>query len=277
MAVSKTKPAVPKVAGAGKTNAAAPKAAGAGKTKPAAPAKPAAGKAKPAAPAKPAPAGQGGVVEDKALKARWTEAIERYRKARGDEAAGWDERYEALGEILDSDPPYYLAGGFKDARAFLEVEAPDQDERSVRRSIRVARYFDPDDETKYGISRLDLLLDYLEAAGGAPLAPAKIRVEKQKVRVPSGKTSRLAPFSELTQDELRQAVRLARSKTGPAAATAAKEPPVVKVVRSALGKAGLSALAVRLRQGRLDVSGIPLDKLGALAKVLAAVKLPDAG
>ena len=95
---------------------------------------------------------------DKALKARWEEAIARYRKARTEEIEGWDERYEALGDILDNDPPYYLAGGHKTARAFLQAEVPDQDERSVRTYIRVARFFDPEDEAKHGVSKLDLLL-----------------------------------------------------------------------------------------------------------------------
>src|SRR5687767_11771137 len=81
--------------------------------------------------------GQTGVVVDAALKARWNEAIARYRAARDEEVEGWDERYEALGEIIDSEPPYYLAGGYKTAREFLKKEVPDQDERSVRAYVRV--------------------------------------------------------------------------------------------------------------------------------------------
>src|SRR5690349_25073245 len=58
------------------------------------------------------------VVADKALKARWEEALRRYVRARTEETEGWDARYEALGDILDSDPPLYLAGGYTSAAAF---------------------------------------------------------------------------------------------------------------------------------------------------------------
>ena len=52
-------------------------------------------------------------MEDKALKQRYLEALDRLRNASASEAKGWDERYEALGDILESEPPYYLAGGYK--------------------------------------------------------------------------------------------------------------------------------------------------------------------
>ncbi|WP_437680743.1 hypothetical protein [Sorangium sp. So ce131] len=208
---------------------------------------------------------------DQALKARWEEAIARYRKARTEELEGWDERYEALGDILDSDPPYYLAGGFKTARAFLQAEVPDQDERSVRTYIRVARFFEPEDEAKHGISKLDLLLRYLEAAGGVPLAPAKIRPDKQKIRVAKGKTQRLVPFPEVTFDELRQAIRTAARSAGKVTKNA---PPLVRALGGLLAKAKLRGVGVRLRGGKVDLSGIPAGELAALGKVLASAKLP---
>lgn len=239
-------------------------------------------KAKPAPAAKPAKKAGGpkaptraGVnpLVDEGLKIRWNEAIARYRKSRAVEMKEWDERYEALGEILDSDPPYYLAGGYPSALAFLAAEAPDQDPRTVRTYVRVARYFDPDDEAKHGISKLDALLDYLEAVGGAPLAPAKINLSKQKVRSGSGKAQKLVPFGEITVAELRASMRTART---PASKSAAKEPKAVKVVREALKKAGAGAVAVRMRNGKLDIGGIELTKLGAVAKALLGTKLDPA-
>ena len=80
--------------------------------------KPAPGKtSKKAAPATPK------TIVDKSLKLRFTDALERYRAARTTEAASWDDRYEVLGEILDGE--LFLAGGFKDASAFLHAEAPE--------------------------------------------------------------------------------------------------------------------------------------------------------
>ena len=47
---------------------------------------------------------------DTALKAKWEKAIDQYRAARDAETSGWDERYEALGDIVEAEPPLYLAG-----------------------------------------------------------------------------------------------------------------------------------------------------------------------
>ena len=206
---------------------------------------------------------------DPALKARWQEALARYRHARDEETAGWDERYQALGEILDGDPPYYLAGGFKTARAFLAAEAPDQDERTVRMSIRVAQHFDPADEAAHGLAKLDALLTYLEAAGGLPLPPAKLHPDRQKIRVERNGAHRLVPFAEVTREELQAATRTARGQHA-----SAKSPPAVVALRRALAKGGLRAISVQLRAGHFLLGNIAPEKLGQLGRALARVKLP---
>src|SRR5207249_4577746 len=104
---------------------------------------------------------------DRALKARYQAELDRFQQARTGEMAGWDEMYEALDAILYSDPPLYLAASFKSARAFLSANLPGVTEDTARGNIRVARSFDPEDEQKHGVSKLLLLLDYLEATGGA--------------------------------------------------------------------------------------------------------------
>jgi hypothetical protein len=211
------------------------------------------------------------VVVDKALKQRWTIEMERLKEARASETAGWDELYEALGEIVASDPPLYLAGGYKTARDFLKKELPDKNERTLRSYIRVARHFDPEDEVKHGITKLELLLDYLEVAGGAPLAPAKIRLSKQKVRVASDKASRLVPFDEVTVEQLRSAIRVARSSSGKVGKA---QPPLVKEIRKALAGKGIGSVGVSLRN-KLVVLTVAPAKLTALCKALAAAKLPN--
>jgi hypothetical protein len=219
----------------------------------------------------PSPGALGESLVDRGLKIRWEEALSRYRAARGEEMAGWDERYEALGEILDSDPPYYLAGGYKTARAFLAAEVPDQDERTVRTYVRVARYFDPEDEAQYGVTKLDALLDNLEAAGGAPLAPAKIRPAKTKVRVSRQGKEVAIPFADATKEELRAATRSAKAKSGRITKT---EPPLVKVLRKTLAKAGLGKISLRLRRDELDFGGVPKDRIAALGKALGSFEAP---
>lgn len=206
---------------------------------------------------------------DKALAARWNEVIDRLRAARAGAARGWDDKYEAVDEILEH--KLYLAGGFKTVRAFLEKELPGEDERSVRTYVRVARYFDPADEEKYGVSRLDLLLGYLEAAGGAPLAPAKINLAATRVKVPAKKGVQSILFAEASIDQLRAAVRAARTK---GKKEVAKEPPAVKALRSHFAKSGLRGVGVRLRNEHYDFSSVPRDGLAKLAKALSTAKVP---
>ncbi len=202
---------------------------------------------------------------DKALKARWEKAIARYRAARDTESSGWDDRYEALGDIIESEPPYYLAGGHATTRAFLKAEAPGETERSVRRSIRVARHFEPSDEATHGIAKLEALLDYLAAHGSKATVPAKLDLARQRVRVAEGKSFRMRPFAELTLAELRRA---ARAKGAGSSEASAKVPAEVKKWRAALAKAKLSQVGVSLQGGLLTFSGIAPEMVKKVGAVL---------
>ena len=89
--------------------------------------------------------------------------------------------------------------------------------------------------------------------------------------VARGKTTRSLPFAELSYDELRAALRTARGKSARGAAT---DPPLVKAVRARLAKARLGHIGVRLRQKKLDLTGIAPEHLTVLCKALLGVKLP---
>ncbi len=201
---------------------------------------------------------------NKVLKTKWEKAIATYRGARDAESSGWDDRYEALGDIIEAEPPLYLAGGYSTIKAFLAAEAPGETERSVRRAVRVARHFDPADEAKHGVAKLEALLDYLAAHGGESKVPAKLDLSKQRVRLPQGKSYQMRPFAELTLAELRRA---ARSKAGAGADDRANASPEVKRWKAVLVKAKLAQVAVSMRGGLLTFSGIApelVKKVGAV-------------
>jgi hypothetical protein len=204
---------------------------------------------------------------DKALAAHWKDAFQRFEDAKRDEAVRWDEQYEALGEILDAEPPLYLAGGYANDKAFLAAALPGVDVRSARRSCRVALYFDAEDEAAHGVMRLEALLDYLEATHDAPLVPAKINTKKQTVRVPSGKSTRSVPFADATLAILRTSIRQAKKTP------ATRSSPAVTAVKAALAKHGFSAVGVSIRQNLLTVSGIPVGPLASCARALVAAKV----
>ena len=206
---------------------------------------------------------------DKALKKRYQDALSRYRAATTAETARWDERFEALAQIIDSDPPYYLAGGYATTREFLKAEAPNETERGVSMGIRVAVHFDAADEQRYGITNLDALLGYLEAEAGGKLGRAKIHPERQTIRIKQGKGTKAISFAQATRAQIQAATRLALGKSG---GSKAKLPAVVATLKKALGAAGLGNIAVSMRGGEVTLSGIATESFAALAKVLKGVK-----
>jgi hypothetical protein len=210
-------------------------------------------------------------MADPVLKARYDDELTRFNSARSGEMAGWDEMYEALDAILYSDPPLYLAGSIKSARAFLSEHLPGVTEATARGNIRVARSFDPDDEKQYGVSKLGLLLDYLEASGGARLEPGiKINPDRSVVRVRNGKSTRKVKFKDLSYDELRAAVRGAKGSTSKDHST---DPPAVKTIRAALRAAHLGQVGVRLRADKVDLTGVPLADLPSLGRTLTKIRI----
>ncbi len=219
--------------------------------------------------ATPKPSTKSPVVIDKKVVAAWKEENAIYEASRQDESRGWDVRYESLGRILDGNPPLYLAGGFKTAREFLAVCEPDRSERTVRSYIRVARHFEPQHEDQFGIVKLETLIDILEAQNGGVLPDARIDPATQTVSVPNGKGSKKIRFAEAGVEQLRSALRLAR---GQARKPSPADSPRVRALREALVKAGVKAVGVQVRDGKLSLTGIPLDQAGAVGKVLTRWK-----
>jgi hypothetical protein len=216
----------------------------------------------------------GGSLEDPALRAAWDATLARYRAATREEMAGWDERYEALGEILDR--ALYLAGGFKSEGAFLAAEAPGLSDTSARRYIRIAKHFDPEHETDFGVSKLDLLLDYLEAHNGGVLAKAQLNPRRQTILVPGPSATeprRPIPFAKATAADLRSATRAAKGLSQRPDSAAS---PVEKALRASLTKAKLGEGEVRVRRESNDLIGVPGRDVPALGVALSKVKMPPA-
>ena len=146
----------------------------------------------------------------------------------------FDRQYETVGEIIEHDPPLYLAGGYASDKAFF-TEVLKQSERTARRLVRVAKYASPQEETRYGISKLDAALDWLEAKAGKPRGRVPVDFPKLRVPTPDG----TIPFEEATVEHLRAATRQARKQPRP------KSPPLVRALRAALPTA-LKAITVNL-------------------------------
>jgi len=221
---------------------------------------------------KPSAASLAKQIASPTFKRAWEKALESLARAQARETRDWDALYETLGSILDHDPPLYLAGGFKTAREFLAKRFSDEDERTVRTKVKVARYFTPEDEAKFRLSRLELLVEYKTALAKGKLPPAaKIDPARERVRIPygTGGSTRLAPFAKCNVQLLRAAVRIA--KTGHVSEPVDEAAPVLKL-RAHLARHELSAVSVSLRGTKLTLAGIEVNRVAALGKALATLR-----
>ncbi|MDB4927692.1 MAG: hypothetical protein JWM10_176 [Myxococcaceae bacterium] len=207
-------------------------------------------------------------IADLALKRDFERALKALEAASAAESEQWDAKWEAVGAIVDHEPPLFLSGGFRSVKAFSAKHLGSASLETIRTSVRVARHFDAAAEKRHGTAKLAVLLDCLEAAGGA-LPEAAIDPARTRVRVRRGRAFERVPFATLTFDELRAAARLARGKAGQR-----RNPPALAAVRQQLADHGFEKLSVRGTAARYDVLGIAYEDAAAVHRALAKVKLP---
>lgn len=205
-----------------------------------------------------------------ALRKEFEQVRTRLRKLRAQGSEAFDDLYEEVARILESDPPLYLGGGYRTREAFIAAELPGETIRSVNRNMLVALCFSPEDEARHGINFLEEVALYTKELAGAAEAPRAIDLDK--LRIPTGEkgkeTKKLA--RNATIDEVRKARRALRKGTG----TRRNAPAAEKALRTALGKQeGLSRIAVRATRDTVSLGAIPLGELRALGKVLASVEI----
>ena len=100
------------------------------------------------------------VTIDASLKKLWLEASEVLSRATAEGAQAWDARYEAIADIVEHQPPLYLAGGFATEKAFFE-NSVGEDRNTVYRNMRVAKYGTAKEVEAWGPSRLDAAIAFV--------------------------------------------------------------------------------------------------------------------
>lgn len=208
---------------------------------------------------------------DRALKQRWDNALTTVIASKQKGASAFDALWETVGEVVEHDPPLYLAGGFSTARAFFAAHF-EETERTAYRNIRVAKYASPTEEARYGVAKLDLVLSYIEAKLGAP-AKGRLPVDFARVKIPVQRNGEdhKAGIDETTAQEIAAATRtLARA----AKKTPTKVSPVVAAFTKAFSKGSLRTVTVRFANGKLSLGGIDPAALPALVQALSGLKLP---
>jgi hypothetical protein len=208
---------------------------------------------------------------DRALKQRWEKALATVKASKQRGASAFDQLWETVGEVVEHDPPLYLAGGFSTARGFFAAHF-DETERTAYRNIRVAKYASPAEEARYGVAKLDLVLSFIEAKLGAP-AKGRLPVDFANVKIPVRRNGedRKVGIEVATAQEIAAATR---NLTRAARKTPAKVSPMVAALTKALSKGALRAVTVRFSNGKLSLGGIDPAALPALVQALSGLKLP---
>jgi cell division protein ZapA (FtsZ GTPase activity inhibitor) len=202
------------------------------------------------------------------LKKRWDQLSKLITNANREEAADFDRKWEAVADVLFADPPLYLAGGYSTDKDFFERFLRVDRFTGLRRA-RVARFASPKDIEAFGDTKIDAVLDYLEAKSG-PLKD-KLPVDLAALVVPvviDGKTSRLT-LNEATREQIRAATRALRQKS----AGDTKASPRGSAVLKAISRAGLKVDVV-VRRNAIDLRSISFEDLVELGRVLAKLSLP---
>ncbi|MBK8259392.1 MAG: hypothetical protein IPK82_42895 [Polyangiaceae bacterium] len=231
------------------------------------------------APTKPKPARTGALAApvqveltvDKALKKKWQQALEVLQGAKREGAGAFDRQWEAIGAIIEHDPPLYLAGGMATIKAFLETHVG-ENERTARRLIRVAKYASPAEENRYGISKLDAAISFIEAQLGQPVQ-GRLPVAFDALRIPVEKDAKTTtlPLEKCPVEQIQAATRaLLRTKDK----APAKASPVVKAITKELQSTKWRGVTVRLAGGKVSFGGVPVDAFEDFVKSLARVRLP---
>lgn len=209
---------------------------------------------------------------DAKLKKQWEAAASVLRDARRRGMSAFDELWETVAEVAEHEPPLYLAAGCATFKDFLERYVQ-EDERTARRNMRVARFASPDEEERYGVSKIDAALGYLEAKTGDELV-GRLPVAFDKLKIPTNDDGgrKQVAFADATVQQLAAATRVLRNgKT----AGRANEPPLVKAVRRLLDLDGLRGVSVKLAGGKLALGGIDPSVVAALGRALARAKSLD--
>ncbi len=212
------------------------------------------------------------VKVDRALKRAWDAARHKLAEAKREGAGAFDTLWETIGIIIDHHPPLYLAGGYATAKAFL-ADFVEENERTAQRLIRVAKYASPDEEAKFGVSKLDAAIAFIEAKAGAP-AKGRVPVDFAKLKIPvvREKETRNVSLVDATVEEVRSAIRSV-ARSGASKGSKPARSPVVNAITTALKAPHLHGIKVSLAHEEVTLSAIPVAHLQEVGRELAKLKV----
>ena len=204
---------------------------------------------------------------DKGLKSAWDKLAKVIRSAKHRGAVEFDALWEAVAHVVEHDPPLYVVAGYANAEAFFEAELGEKS-RNAYRYMRVAKFASPAEEDRYGTTKLDAALSFVEAKLGQPLEHPPLPIAFDRLRIPTthGKTialekARVEDIDAATRSLSKQ-VKAPTSSAERALLEACKRHPAFGGVRA------------RVRNGLATVTNVPVASMHVFGTMLTEVAWP---
>lgn len=206
-------------------------------------------------------------IVDAKLVAQWRSTEKKLRALVEQDATKFDARYELVADVIDAEPPKYLAGGYKNFSDFCQrflKETP----RTVRRNVLVARCADAEEIKRFGPTLLEMVIQLLVAQKKITVDKGRTPVVFAKVKVPVVRDgeAKLVLLPDASWDEVTEALALAQSSKGSGEADAIA--PVVRELSSALEGTPLESVDVRVKKEALSFGNVPIAWLSKFAELV---------
>ncbi len=198
---------------------------------------------------------------DPVLRRAYARLVAVIAKTAREEMKDFDARWEAAAAIVTHEPPLYYAGGCKNAAEFYRT-VMHEEPRNAQRYVRVARFASPAEEQRYGISKLDAAIAFVEAKVGHPVAHPPLPIAFDRLRIPVGAKHHELSKATVPQINAAAAALLGKGKKKPRNEVHAAIERELRKVTS------MSTVSVKEEGGLLSFRGVPVAALTHFLRAL---------
>jgi len=207
------------------------------------------------------------VKADRGVKKLYVAALLALAAAKAAGSKAFHRRYEIVTQIIEHDPPLYLAGSFATATEFIKSELRESPQ-SVHRNLRIIKLATPDEINRYSATRIHFAIVYFEAKTQTSVTQrGAINFKTFRVAIKRDGKAMNLPLDQVSYAEIQAAIAdLAPPKKS-------TKTEVGKAVEAAIKRIGVKGISVTVTKTKFSVRG-PLSGLAAVGRALAEVDVP---
>ncbi len=209
------------------------------------------------------------VAVDASLKKLWDGYAKQLASAGAAGASAFDVVWETARKVVEHQPALYPLGGYKSAAEFFRQHLKTEP-RTATRNMRVAKWADPSEEEKYGVTNLDAALRWLEAKHGKLAERLPVAFDKLNIEVERDGELATVRFADLTAVDIDRATLRLRGKGGKRDASSKARRGLEKALAR---EPALAGVRVTVRGERAGFSAVPLAAIARFAKALQSVEI----